>query len=235
MINIETINKRAYIFDLFHTLTGIEPLISDFFNQSFLHNIPEKVLHELIFTNSDLRLKGIKTDPLEIIKDLASQIAPYLLDRELIEIVNLRIKYFEYILINIPHQNIEVLKTLKKQGYLLGLLSNADVMEIRYWNNLPISKLFDTTIFSCNVGYAKPEIEIYELSLNSLGIESQNAIFIGDGGSNELQGAKSIGLTTVIMKGIIKDKCPEKINERCVWADYQIEQLNELTCIFPKI
>ena len=76
------------------------------------------------------------------------------------------------------------------------LLSNADVMEKRGWNESPFSAFFSNALFSCDIGYAKPEIEAYQAALRKSKPDADNVIFVGDGGSNELQGAKACGFTT---------------------------------------
>jgi len=53
-------------------------------------------------------------------------------------------------------------------------------------------------------------------------------VFIGDGGSDELAGAKKVGLTTVMITGIIQELWPEKIPDRRKWADYEIVNITEL-------
>ncbi|MFA6105132.1 MAG: HAD-IA family hydrolase [Patescibacteria group bacterium] len=41
-------------------------------------------------------------------------------------------------------------------------------------------KLFDTSIYSCEVGYTKPDSEFYETLVNSLGCTAEEAYFIDD-------------------------------------------------------
>ena len=43
----------------------------------------------------------------------------------------------------------------------------------------------------------KPEPQIYERGLQALGVSAAEAIFVGDGGSNELAGATRAGLTAL--------------------------------------
>lgn len=48
--------------------------------------------------------------------------------------------------------------------------------------------------FSFTEGVAKPDPEIYLRALHRLGVQPEAAIFIGDGGDNELAGAEEAGL-----------------------------------------
>ena len=100
--------------------------------------------------------------------------------------------------------------------------------EVAAWGECPIARLFDSTVISCHVGCVKPEPEIYQISLRELGVEAREAVFVGDGGSSELEGARNVGLTTVMIAGVIREIWPERIPERRRHADFVIERLGEL-------
>jgi putative hydrolase of the HAD superfamily len=91
-----------------------------------------------------------------------------------------------------------------------------------------MARLFDEAIFSCNVGYAKPNPKIYQICLDALSTTADMAVFVGDGGSNELQGAQEMGLTSIMITGIISELWPDRIPERKKHANYVIERLVEL-------
>jgi putative hydrolase of the HAD superfamily len=52
----------------------------------------------------------------------------------------------------------------------------------------------DVSVFSFDVGLAKPEPEIYVEALRRLNAEGRHAVFVGDGGDDELVGAERAGL-----------------------------------------
>lgn len=107
------------------------------------------------------------------------------------------------------------------------MISNADVTEVIAWHDSPISHLFDSVIFSCEVGCVKPEREIYEISMKQLQVDAHECLFVGDGGSMELKGAKNVGMSTIMITGIIKEIWPDRIDERKIYADFVLENLNE--------
>jgi len=107
-------------------------------------------------------------------------------------------------------------------------VSNADAMEIRGWGDSPAAGCFDATIFSCEVGYVKPEPQIYRICLERLGVSAGEAVFVGDGGSNELPGARAVGLATVMMAGVLREHWPERVEGRAREADFRIDRLAEL-------
>ncbi len=92
---------------------------------------------------------------------------------------------------------IEMLQTLKRTGYRIGVISNCTYDEIAAWESSPLAEQVDVPIFSCMEGIAKPDPAIYQLACDRLGIERDAVIFVGDGGSDELNGAAAAGLKPV--------------------------------------
>ena len=88
-----------------------------------------------------------------------------------------------------------------------------------YWNKSPLNNLFDNIIFSYEVGYVKPQKEIYNIALNKMDVNPENCIFVGDGGSNELKGAKELGIRTVLTGYLLKRERKQH-NEIKKFADY---------------
>jgi phosphoglycolate phosphatase-like HAD superfamily hydrolase len=52
-------------------------------------------------------------------------------------------------------------------------------------------------VFSYEVGVIKPDQEIYTYACERLGVAPGDAWFVGDGGSDELRGARAAGLRPV--------------------------------------
>ena len=75
-----------------------------------------------------------------------------------------------------------------------------------HWNKSPLSELFDDTIFSYEVGYVKPQSQIYKIGLKKMNTNSKKCIFVGDGGSDELKGAKELGMKTIIAGHFLEKK-----------------------------
>ena len=89
---------------------------------------------------------------------------------------------------------IRLLQFLQERNIRIGLISNCSEEEVRFWNDSKLAHLFDSVIFSYDVGFAKPEKEIYLMGCEELVVEPSDSIFIGDGGSNELDGAVNAGM-----------------------------------------
>ncbi|MDE6607461.1 MAG: HAD family hydrolase, partial [Lachnospiraceae bacterium] len=104
---------------------------------------------------------------------------------------------------------------------------NADCIDCKYWNQSPLFRYFNDSIFSCNVGLLKPDKQIYELAMQRLSVSPEQCLFIGDGGSNELCGAKSAGMGTVFSE-MLETKDAEQRKTIIKYADYHIKHINEL-------
>lgn len=122
---------------------------------------------------------------------------------------------------------LATLQQLKLKDIKLGLISNADCIDCKYWNQSPLFRYFNDSIFSCNVGLLKPDRQIYELAIQRLNLSPEQCLFVGDGGSNELCGAKSAGMGTVFSE-MLETKNAEQRKSIIKYADYHIKHINEL-------
>lgn len=59
----------------------------------------------------------------------------------------------------------------------------------------------------------------------------EQCIFIGDGGSNELKGAKELGIKTILTTYLLK-RNEEELNKLNEFADYHIKEFREIEALF---
>lgn len=95
---------------------------------------------------------------------------------------------------HVEPQILDMLNEITTSGIRLGLISNTDGSEILDWANSPLSDFFEVTVFSNVVGMVKPDSDIYQHACENLGVAPSDCIFIGDGNSDELQGAAQVGM-----------------------------------------
>jgi FMN phosphatase YigB (HAD superfamily) len=67
------------------------------------------------------------------------------------------------------------------------------------WDESAFAGLFDVAIFSATAGCLKPAPEIYQLALEKLDVDASDSLFVGDGASDELEGARRVGMTPVLV------------------------------------
>jgi putative hydrolase of the HAD superfamily len=60
-----------------------------------------------------------------------------------------------------------------------------------------LAEQFDVIVFSEEVGFRKPQPEIFLHALERLGVEPENAMFVGDRLDSDVQGAARVGMATV--------------------------------------
>jgi putative hydrolase of the HAD superfamily len=217
----------AVIFDLFHTLTSSAVLHKTKGTGEIL-GVSREAWNDQLLLYSEDRLRGKTRDQYEIIRKMAHAIDPVISDALIRRAASNRIKRFRYALAHIERSTLDMLEQLRDRGKVLGLISNGDVNEFAGWQTSPLRKYFPCAIFSCDVGFIKPEREIYELCMEKLGVHPADSLYIGDGGSDELGGAKAFGMTTVITIRVIKDLWPEKIGMRRRDADHEIDTWDDL-------
>jgi putative hydrolase of the HAD superfamily len=115
-----------------------------------------------------------------------------------------RISTREIIFNTINLNIINMLKELKNEGYKLGLISNCDSNEITVFRSCELYNLFDAVVLSCDERLLKPDKEIYCLCVERLKVLPGDCLYIGDGGSNELDGAINAGMKTAQAVWFIK-------------------------------
>jgi putative hydrolase of the HAD superfamily len=65
------------------------------------------------------------------------------------------------------------------------------------WTSSPLASQFSATVFSCEQHIRKPDPAMYTAALESLGSTANDAVFVGDGGSSELEGAERLGIQAI--------------------------------------
>lgn len=94
----------------------------------------------------------------------------------------------------IDEEVMALISDLRRHGVGLAVISNCFSEDVLAWSTCPLAREFQCTAFSFAEGVAKPAPEIYLRAVSRLGVEPATAVFIGDGGDNELAGAAHAGL-----------------------------------------
>jgi len=173
------------------------------------------------------RATGKEKSPEKIIDEIIEKIKIEVNDCNKKEILKLREERFKVSLINVDPTIIDVLLEIRKRGKKICLLSNADIIDVMHWDKSPLNELFNETIFSYKVGYLKPQREIYNIALKKMKVTPEKCVFIGDGGSDELKGAKELGMHTILTGHLLK-RDEKQHNEIRKFADYYIEDFIEI-------
>lgn len=219
-------NIEVVFFDLFFTL--ITPKYNNGRNENDVLGISKEQWEEYA-EDSDLYLEraiGKEKDPQIIIENIINKSEMKASDNQINEILELRKNRFQKSLTDVDYRVLEVLLDIKKSGKRLCLISNADVIDVMYWKQSPLSNLFDDAVFSYKAGYVKPQSEIYQIGLDKMNTMPEKSVFIGDGGSDELRGAKKLGMKTILSEYFLENERKDQyINN---FADYCIKDFREI-------
>jgi putative hydrolase of the HAD superfamily len=105
-----------------------------------------------------------------------------------------------------------LLDALREQGLKLALVSNAFDPAWLLHRDLELMGLgerLDFAVFSSEVGLRKPHPAIFERALEALGVEPENALFVGDRLFEDVRGAAELGMTTVQAVWFRADEHPD--------------------------
>jgi putative hydrolase of the HAD superfamily len=117
-----------------------------------------------------------------------------------------------------------VLQELQRK-YKLGLVSNFPHPPtiIQLLKRFTLSKFFDAIVVSGDAGWRKPSPKIFVRALDALRVAPPEAVFVGDALYHDIQGAKKMGMKTVLVK---KRSAEEGVNKGT--PDKIIHRIDEL-------
>jgi len=92
---------------------------------------------------------------------------------------------------------IELMRECKRGGRRMAMLTNnVQEWEPLWRTMLPVDEIFETVIDSGFVGYRKPERQIYEITLERIGLPAPACLFVDDLEVN-IEAARELGFTAV--------------------------------------
>ena len=114
------------------------------------------------------------------------------------EICTIRLGFHRRVLVPRPGA-VATLQRLRELGYRLGLITVCSEDIELLWPETEFAGLFDAEIFSSRIGLSKPDPRIYLACCDALAVEPRDAVFVGDGANDELQGARRVGMDAILI------------------------------------
>jgi putative hydrolase of the HAD superfamily len=93
----------------------------------------------------------------------------------------------------------EVLGELKERSVKLGVISNFDSRVYEVMRELEILAYFNSVTISSEVGYAKPDPEIFAAAARSLNIPPERILLIGDSLHADVLAARRAGMKSILI------------------------------------
>jgi putative hydrolase of the HAD superfamily len=221
---------NAVLFDLFHTLVCVpspaslgQPSVSE------ILGVPSaEWLHHFYEADTHGRALGRVVDAVEAMRMVAHSIDPTVPEERIRDAVAMRQQCFELGLVEVEPLILDALDRLRAAGIRTGLVSDAAADDVESWDRSPLAARLDVAVFSYQVGVRKPDPRIYRLALDALAIKPTEALFVGDGGSNEHRGARDLGMRTVLVTRFASHWPSAVLDERRPYADFELPDVPAL-------
>ena len=130
----------------------------------------------------------------------------------------------------LPYSDTQsTLAALVDKGYKLGIIANQKLGTKERLDSWGLRQYFDVIAGSAEIGYAKPDKEIFEKAFELAKCTAAESMMVGDRLDNDIIPAKSLGMKTVWIKNGLAQHQNIELGEGV--ADYQIHSLSEILLI----
>ena len=128
----------------------------------------------------------------------------------------------------------EALETIRKNGYRIAMIANGDSAGARnIISTCGLEDYFDVIVISEEVGIEKPDKQVFQVALDKLGVEAENAVMVGNRIDADIVGANRTGMKSVWFRW--NDRYEEIIGSEDEKPDFIIKSLSELPGILSSI
>ena len=204
---------KAVIFDMFETLvTHFESPVYMAKQICADIGISEPKFREIWDTTDEDRTLGRKSLE-EVIEAILMANSCY--SCELFEMIIRKRKQSKVECFNHIHSEIiPMLTAIKEMKIKVGLITNCYFEERDVIQDSVLFDYFDAVCMSCELGVNKPNDEIFYKCTGTLGVSSNECLYVGDGGSLELETAQAIGMHPVQAAWYLKDGVNQPANRK---------------------
>ena len=207
---------KAVLFDLFHTLASVPPpALSGEMPIPQILGVPAAEWQRRYYDDDVLgRCLGHIVDGVEAMRIVTHSIDRSVPEERILAAVESRRRRFEAGLLGVDEAMLTALDALRAAGIRTALVSDAGADDVESWQRSPLRDRLDAVVFSYELGVRKPDPRMYQRALEAIGVAPNEAIFVGDGGSDEHRGARALGITTVLVTRLYAMWWPDEIAAR---------------------
>jgi len=206
---------KAIFFDWFDTLARCEPPREELYSQAlreFGIEVSAKELTAAVSAGDKYFFKENARSPVER-RNPKEQAEVYMryqntvlteagikADQELLfKLLKKMQQLFEGITFILFDDVLPILKTLKEQKLILGLLTNASKDMISIHRKLGLEPYLNFVVTSQEVGADKPKPPIFLAALERAGVKASEAIHVGDQYKLDVAGARGVGIKPILI------------------------------------
>lgn len=97
----------------------------------------------------------------------------------------------------VSQDSLDLVRGLREAGYGVHLGTNQARERAAYMRTaLPYEELFDVTLYSCDLGIAKPDAEFFRTAATKIGAAPEAILFVDDHSPN-VESARAVGMVAV--------------------------------------
>lgn len=137
------------------------------------------------------------------------------------ELVGKRVATKEECFWHLHQEIIPLLSKLKEKGLLIGLISNCYDEEAKVIRESILFPYFDCVYLSCEQGVAKPDEEIFIRCMRELSVQPEECLYIGDGGSLELETSGRLGMNPLQAVWYLKEDSMQPAKRKSGFAQVE--------------
>jgi HAD superfamily hydrolase (TIGR01509 family) len=128
---------------------------------------------------------------------------------------------------------LELLDQLRSIGIKLALISNTPPTSNIILDRLELRKRFDEVVFSCDVGFLKPDPRIFKIAFEKLDVHPRNVLVVGDKIRTDILGGAILGTKTIL----VEERLREVVENSQNYVDAIVPSVGHIknTKIFKKI
>ena len=105
---------------------------------------------------------------------------------------------------SVRERTVETLEELRRRGYRLGVISNADGRVEALLDSMGLLPHFEFVIDSGTVGVEKPDPRIFRMALERMGVQPHEAVYVGDVYEIDIVGARAAGMRAYLIDPLMR-------------------------------
>lgn len=102
----------------------------------------------------------------------------------------------------VPDGLHDALQHMREAGWRLGVVSNSEGHVVEILTEVGLASLFEVIVDSGVEGISKPDPRIFEIALERMGVDPQDAWYAGDVPTVDVEGARAAGMQAALIDSL---------------------------------
>jgi putative hydrolase of the HAD superfamily len=194
--------REAVIFDLYGTLAPVyqaEAYLGVLAEVARVLGMAPEVFIPAFRADAPLRTTGRWPTLEGNLEDISRRLGRVPTPDQLAEGAAIRAEHSRQSLLQPYPDALVALTALRAAGRPVGLISDCSPETPALWAESPLAALIPAPVFSVTEGRRKPDPALYRLACERMGADPYRTVYVGDGDSSELAGARAVGILPILV------------------------------------